>query len=83
MGLNWMILQRELSKAILKGKLNLDKLPDLDPYERRELLTGIKGIGNWTTDIYLIFCLQEKDIFPFGDIALINTIEELGLVFIS
>jgi DNA-3-methyladenine glycosylase II len=42
-----------------------------------EKLTNIKGIGDWTTDIYLMFCLQSKDIFPLGDIALIATIKEL------
>jgi len=43
----------------------------------RTKLTGVKGIGDWTTDIYLMFCLQNKDIFPIGDIALITTIKEL------
>lgn len=38
----------------------------------------IKGIGHWTTDIYLMFCLQSKDIFPLGDVAIINTIKELS-----
>ena len=36
----------------------------------------MKGIGDWTADIYLMFCLHEKDIFPTGDIAVINTIKE-------
>ena len=48
--------------------------------EVRKKLTSIKGIGDWTTDIYLMFCLQSKDIFPLGDIALINTIKELTKV---
>jgi DNA-3-methyladenine glycosylase II len=38
----------------------------------------IKGIGNWTADIYLMFCLQLKDIFPIGDIAVVNTVKELS-----
>jgi len=48
--------------------------------EVRNKLTSIKGIGDWTTDIYLMFCMQTKDIFPLGDIALINTIKELTKV---
>lgn len=41
------------------------------------MLTAVKGIGHWTTDIYLMFCLQSRDIFPIGDIAVVNTIKEL------
>jgi len=41
---------------------------------------NIKGIGQWTADIYLMFCMQEKDIFPFGDIAVINTVKELFFI---
>jgi len=40
-------------------------------------LTNIKGIGNWTVDVYLMFCLQAKNILPIGDIALFNTMKEL------
>jgi DNA-3-methyladenine glycosylase II len=68
---------RELSTAILNGGINLGELPELKETEIRERLTNIKGIGNWTTDIYLMFCLQSKDIFPVGDIAVVNTVREL------
>jgi len=43
----------------------------------RAELIKIKGIGNWTVDIYLMFSLQASDIIPLGDIAVINTIKEL------
>jgi DNA-3-methyladenine glycosylase II len=68
---------RSLSTAILDDDINLEKLSKLDKTEIREQLTGIKGIGDWTADIYLMFCLQSKDILPLGDIAVINTIKEL------
>jgi DNA-3-methyladenine glycosylase II len=71
---------RELSKAILNKALDFDELSKLSSDEVRKKLTNIKGIGDWTTDIYLMFCLQSKDIFPLGDIALINTIKELTKV---
>ena len=69
---------RELSSAIIQGNLKLDELSSLPESEIRKQLTCIKGIRNWTTDIYLMFCLQAKDIFPIGDIAIINTIKELS-----
>jgi len=71
---------RALSQAVLNKELNFDSLSSLDPSEVRTQLTSIKGIGDWTTDIYLMFCLQSKDIFPLGDIALITTIKELTSV---
>jgi len=55
----------------------LDGLAELTETDVRVQLTSIKGIGNWTTDIYLMFCLQSQDIFPIGDIALVNTVKEL------
>ena len=68
---------RALSQAVLSKELDFDLLSGLNPSKVRTKLTSIKGIGDWTTDIYLMFCLQSKDIFPLGDIALINTIKEL------
>ncbi|MCF8374511.1 MAG: hypothetical protein K9H64_23015 [Bacteroidales bacterium] len=68
---------RALSSAILDGEIALEALPSLDHFEVRKQLVSIKGIGEWTTDIYLMFCLQAKDIFPIGDIALVNTMKEL------
>ena len=71
---------RALSQAILNKELDFNSLSRLNPIEVRKILTNIKGIGDWTTDIYLMFCLQTKDIFPMGDIALISTIKELTKV---
>jgi len=68
---------RALSTAILAGELDLDKLPEIPVSEVRTQLKKIKGIGDRTTDIYLMFCLQVKDIFPIGDIAVVNTVREL------
>jgi DNA-3-methyladenine glycosylase II len=68
---------KEISEAVLSGKLNFEALNQSEEWEVREILTSITGIGNWTTDIYLLFCLQQKDIFPIGDIAIRNSIKEL------
>jgi len=71
---------RVLSQAVLSEELDFKELSKLCPVEVRKKLASIKGIGDWTTDIYLMFCLQSKDIFPLGDIALISTIKELTQV---
>jgi DNA-3-methyladenine glycosylase II len=41
------------------------------PLQVREELIKIKGIGNWTIDVYLMFCLQ-LDLFPLGDVAVVT-----------
>ena len=68
---------KELSEAIIDGSLNLEEIIELSEDDVRHQLTRIKGIGNWTADIYLMFCLQARDVFPIGDIAVENTIKEL------
>jgi DNA-3-methyladenine glycosylase II len=68
---------RTLSQSVLNKELEFDSLSRMSSSEVRSKLTSIKGIGDWTTDIYLMFCLQSKDIFPLGDVALITTIKEL------
>lgn len=69
---------RALSLAIQNGDIDLEKLSLLNESEIRRQLTSINGIGNWTVDVYLMFCLQSKDIFPVGDIAVVNTMKELS-----
>jgi DNA-3-methyladenine glycosylase II len=68
---------RELSTALLGQKIDLENLRQLPETGIRQQLKAIKGIGDWTANIYLMFCLQAKDIFPAGDIAILHTIKEL------
>jgi DNA-3-methyladenine glycosylase II len=68
---------RNLSVKVLDGSFDFNRLSELDETEARIMLTNIKGIGSWTADIYLMFCMQAKNIFPIGDVALVNTAKEL------
>ena len=68
---------KALASAILNKEIDLNTLPNKSAQTVREELIKIKGIGNWTIDIYLMFCLQESDLLPLGDIAVVNTIKEL------
>ncbi|PRH88893.1 Fe-S cluster assembly protein HesB [Labrys okinawensis] len=60
---------RALGQAMLEG-LDLDALATLSADEARLELTKVKGIGPWTADIYLMFCLGHGDAFATGDLAL-------------
>ena len=66
-----------LAQAVLNKDLDIESLATKSAQQVREEFIQLKGIGNWTIDIYLIFCLQEPDLIPLGDIAVINTIKEL------
>ena len=68
---------KALSDAILSKELDLESLASKEPEIIRQELIKIKGIGNWTIDIYLMFCLESLDIIPLGDIAVVNTMKEL------
>ena len=43
----------------------------------RHELKKIKGIGDWTVDVYLMHAMQRTDLFPLGDIALVNSLKEV------
>ncbi|PWB27818.1 DNA-3-methyladenine glycosylase family protein [Flavobacterium sp. HTF] len=66
-----------LAEAVLNKELDIESLALKPAQQVREELIKLKGIGNWTIDIYLMFCLQEPDLIPLGDIAVVNTIKEL------
>lgn len=66
-----------LAEAILNKELDVESLALKSAKQVREELIKLKGVGNWTIDIYLMFCLEEPDLIPLGDIAVINTIKEL------
>ena len=66
---------RELASAIVSKKISLRKLQSQSSDVIRKTLKDLKGIGDWTVDIYLIHALQRADIFPTGDLALVNAIK--------
>lgn len=71
------IYARCLAQAIVLKKIDLKKLSKLDDAAIRQQLKTIKGIGDWTVDIYLLFALQRANIFPLGDLAMVNALKEV------
>lgn len=66
-----------LSEAVLTKTIHLESLSALSTEEIRQELIRLKGIGNWTIDVYLMFCLKKEDVLPIGDVAIVNTMREL------
>ncbi|WP_319423293.1 DNA-3-methyladenine glycosylase family protein [Pleurocapsa sp. FMAR1] len=68
---------RELSQAIADRTLDLASLHELDDLTIRKKLTAIKGIGDWTVDMYLMMALQRLDVFPSKDLAVAIAVKEI------
>jgi len=71
------VYARALGKAIVSKQIILKTFSDLDNAEIRQQLKTIKGIGDWTVDVYLLFALQRADVFPLGDLAMVNALKEV------
>ena len=60
---------REIGKAVAKGRIDLTAVGNMDADQAHAALTALHGVGPWTADIYLLFCLGHADAFPSGDLA--------------
>ena len=61
---------KAIARAIDKGEIDLDAVGRMAADEAHAALTALHGIGPWTADIYLLFCLGHADAWPAGDLAL-------------
>lgn len=61
---------KALGKAVATGAIDLDALARLPADEAHAALITLHGVGPWTADIYLLFCLGHADAWPAGDLAL-------------
>lgn len=68
---------RELAQAIVSGSLDLSELKNMDDAAVRAELIKVKGIGPWTSDIYLLMALRRPDVWPGGDLALAVAAQEV------
>ena len=67
---------QNLASDIQSGKLDLNFAGQTSEDIRRQL-TSVKGIGNWTADVYMMFALQLTDLMPISDIGIIVTLREI------
>ena len=68
---------KDLARRVINKELSFSSLPMKTEQQIRKELIQIKGVGNWSIDVYLMFCMQSQDIIPLGDIAIKNTLMEL------
>lgn len=65
---------RDLAQNILDGTVRFDKLPKQSNQEIVDELTKVKGIGEWTAHMFLIFSMGRLDVLPTGDLGIRNGI---------
>ena len=69
---------KNLAREIAAERLNLDVLANEDADVAHNTLTALHGIGPWTADVYLLFCLGHGDAWPAGDLAVQEAVK-IGL----
>jgi DNA-3-methyladenine glycosylase II len=71
---------RGLAQAVAGGSLDFARLAATGDEEALRVLVGLKGIGRWSAEIYLIFALARDDVWPAADLGLqLGVAAELGL----
>ena len=58
------------SHKVVSGEFSLDAVWHMSDEEAVEALSSLKGVGVWTAEMILLFCMQRPDILSFGDLAI-------------
>lgn len=68
---------QDLAQKILDGTVTFDTLDQLSNQEIIDELTKVKGIGEWTVHMFLMFCMGRLDVLPVGDLGIRNGVQKL------
>jgi DNA-3-methyladenine glycosylase II len=66
---------RDLAHRVHHGELELDTLHELSDEEVAAKITAVKGLGQWSADMFLMFHLRRPDILPVGDLGIRRAVE--------
>ena len=61
---------RDFADKVHRGAFDLEAISEMNDQDAIEALSSLKGIGVWTAEMILLFCLQRPDIFSFDDLAI-------------
>ncbi|WP_025028809.1 DNA-3-methyladenine glycosylase family protein [Caldalkalibacillus mannanilyticus] len=67
----------DIAKKIIQNELRLDELSPLSNSEILERLTQERGVGKWTVECILLFCLGRPNLFPVADVGIQNAIKKI------
>lgn len=68
---------RDLAQHVVDGNVRFDHLEQLSNQEIIEELTAVKGIGEWTVHMFLMFCMARSDVLAYGDLGIKNGVRRL------
>jgi DNA-3-methyladenine glycosylase II len=68
---------QDLAQKILDGEVKFDTIDSLSNDEVVTELTAVKGVGEWTAHMFLMFCMGRSDVLPVGDLGIRNGVREL------
>lgn len=68
---------RDLARQTVRGKVEFERLLDFRDEEVIARLTAVKGIGEWTAQMFLIFALRRHNVLPTGDLGIRNAIKKV------
>ncbi len=68
---------RTLAEAFASGVIDADRLAQMADEDAIIAIAGLRGLGRWTAEVYLVFALGRLDVFPAADIALANSVAHL------
>ncbi len=68
---------QDLAQHILDGQLSFERIEVMSNEEVIDMLTAVKGIGEWTAHMFLMFCMGRSDVLPVGDLGIRNGVRKL------
>ncbi len=68
---------RDLAARVQNGELELDALHELPDEEVSARITAVKGLGQWSADMFLMFHLRRPDVLPVGDLGIRRAVEKV------
>lgn len=68
---------RDLAQHIVDGRLRFEHLDSLSNQEVIKELTAVKGIGEWTAHMFMMFCMGRLDVLAHGDLGIKNGVQKL------
>ncbi|MEX2108108.1 MAG: DNA-3-methyladenine glycosylase [Solirubrobacterales bacterium] len=66
---------QDLAKHVLSGELELDKLGELSDEEAIEEIVAVRGLGQWTAEMFLLFHLERPDVLSGGDLGIRKAVQ--------
>ena len=63
---------QDFARKVLNGSFDLDAVQHMSDEDAIAALVSLKGIGVWTAEMLLLFCLQRQDVLSYGDLAILR-----------